>query len=226
MNIIAEISGNHGGYLDKACELIEVAAECGCDYAKFQYYHPREMYDAENERLYSRLAIPRDWLGTLFDAAGRSGIGLFASVFSSDGVADLVEYSPPYFKIASPQSTWLPTRAYKEIVKAVPESTPIIFSADERDGARMLSIVRPHRYIKLYCPLGHPPKITDDNYAEFLDFCYDGFSDHTSDLTAPLAFAMAGAEWIEKHLKLDGNCVDAAFSASPDTMARLCEILN
>ena len=228
MKIIAEISGNHGGYLEKACELIEVAAQCGCDYAKFQYYAPREMYDLENAPTYARLAVPREWLHTLFDTASKCSIGLFASVFSSDGVSDLLEYSPPYFKLASPQSTWLPTVVYKEIVETVPAATPIIFSADERDVSRMLQAIvyRANVDVSLYCPPGHPPSITDHDFEEFRDFGYDGLSDHTPDLQVPLAFAQAGADMIEKHLKLDDNCVDAAFSASPDTMARLCEILR
>ena len=72
----------------------------------------------------------------------------------------------------------------------------------------------------LYCPPGHPQAITDDDFL----IPYNGFSDHTPDLMAPLAFAQAGARMIEKHLKLDDNCVDAAFSATPQTMAALCRL--
>ena len=226
MKIVAEISGNHGGYRDKACELIEVAAKCGCDYAKFQYYHPREMYDHENEALYTRLAIPREWLSTLFDAANDCSLGLFASVFSADGVSDLLEFSPPYFKIASPQSTWLPAPVYREIVEMVPASTAIIYSADWRDRERMLDIIQPHANLSLFCPPGHPSTVTDGDLYDFCDSGYNGLSDHTSGLGLPLAFAAAGATMIEKHLKLDDNCVDAAFSANSHTMAALCELLK
>src|ERR1019366_9472764 len=99
MKIIADISGNHGGYLEKACELIEVVAKCGCDYAKFQYYSPREMFDSANEALYARLMVPHNWIDVMFDTARDNNIGLFASVFSGCGVDDLVEFTPPYFKI-------------------------------------------------------------------------------------------------------------------------------
>ena len=220
MKIVAEISGNHGGFIEKARELIQVAALCGCDYAKFQYYNPRDMYDLENAALYSRLAVPREWLHDLFDTAERAGIGLFASVFSSDGVSDLLEFSPPYFKLASPQSTWLPTVVYQEIIETVPKDTEIIFSADGRDEDRMFSLLAGRECSILYCPPGHPQTITDD---DFLIPC-DGFSDHTSGLQAPLAFAQVWAKMIEKHLKLDDNCVDAAFSATPQTMAALCRL--
>ena len=224
MKIVAEISGNHGGFIEKARELIQVAALCGCDYAKFQYYNPRDMYDLENAALYSRLAVPREWLHDLFDTAERAGIGLFASVFSSDGVSDLLEFSPPYFKLASPQSTWLPTVVYKEIIETIPADTNVIFSADELDLDRMANIVG-SRGLPLYCPPGHPPTITDTSLIESVDYhCFHGFSDHTPDLLAPLAFAQTGMSMIEKHLRLDDNCVDAAFSATPQTMAALCRL--
>ena len=226
MKIIADISGNHGGFLEKACELIEVAADCGCDYAKFQYYSPREMFDSGNEALYAKLMVPHNWIDVLFDTARDSGIGLFASVFSGDSVSDLVEFAPPYFKIASPQSTWLPKIVYKEIVESVPATTPIIFSTDSRDYRKMADVIGDHEAFGLYCPAGHPPILRDADFDAFWSGAYDGLSDHSSGLEAPLAFARVGATIIEKHLKLDDNCVDAAFSATPQTMANLCRILK
>ena len=76
----------------------------------------------------------------------------------------------------------------------------------------------------LYCPPGHPPDITDADFEEIGE--YYGFSDHTPDLLAPLAMACAGVNMIEKHLKLDDNCIDAEFSADAMTMERLCRMLK
>ena len=108
----------------------------------------------------------------------------------------------------------------------VPASTAIIYSADWRDRERMLDIILPHENLSLFCPPGHPPVVTDGDLYDFCDSGYNGLSDHTSGLGLPLAFAAAGATMIEKHLKLDDNCVDAAFSADPSTMAALCELLK
>lgn len=223
MLIVAEISGNHGGYLDKALELIKAAASCGCDYAKFQYYSPSGMYASSEEdlELYHRLAVPYNWLTSMFACAHDGNIGLFASVFDVELVPHLIPFQPDYWKLASPQSTWLPEVVYRDIVGLLP-AKDIIFSADSRDIDRMRKIVPYGR--AMYCPPGHPPYITDRDFEEFGD--YWGFSDHTPDLQAPLAFAAAGAKMIEKHLKLDDSCVDAAFSADTLTMKRLCQLLK
>ena len=41
--IVAELSGNHGGSLQKALELVEVASMCGVDAIKLQTYKPETM---------------------------------------------------------------------------------------------------------------------------------------------------------------------------------------
>ena len=226
MLIVADISGNHGGYLPKALELIQWAAECGCDYAKFQYYSPERMYASSEEdlELYHRLAVPHDWLTPMFDCAHANNIGLFASIFDTELLAHLIPYMPDVWKVASPQSTWLPEGVYRGILEGVPPTRKkdIVFSADARDIDRMQKIFPEGR--ALYCPPDHPSFVTDMDFEEFGD--YWGFSDHTPDLQAPLAFAAAGAKMIEKHLKLDDNCVDADFSADVPTMRRLCQLLK
>ena len=47
--IIAEIGGNHDGDIEKAFLMIEKAAECGADCAKFQIFKTEELFDKESE---------------------------------------------------------------------------------------------------------------------------------------------------------------------------------
>lgn len=226
MKIIADISGNHGGYLEKAEELIREAARCGCDYAKFQYYRPRDMYGSREEtELYYRLAVPHDWLEPLFDCANQSNIKLFASVFSVDGIEELLPFNPPFFKFASPLSTWLPQGVYEGMAEATSTAGTLILASTDENSRPKVQGFSPD--ILLFCPPGHPYTVTDDDLRLFYeDGNYDGFSDHSPGLATPLAFASLGVEFIEKHLKLDDNCIDAYFSATPKIMERLCTILK
>lgn len=225
VEIVSDISGNHGGSLHKARCLITAAALAGCDYAKFQFYRPEDMPDCHicslehprsPEGMYRKLMVPDAWLPELFRTAKMQGIGLFASVFSVRAVHELLKYDVPYIKIASPDSTRLAREVYVGIAKSVPPDVGIIVSDS---GTAVMS-----SDYQLYCPRGHPPIITADDLRLFSQRNYYGFSDHTPGLRTPLAFIRAGAKMIEKHLKLDDDCVDAAFSADPQTMKLLCKL--
>ncbi len=219
VEIVAEISGNHGGNIKKATVLIYEAALCGCDYVKFQYYRPADMPDyKENKEMYEKLSVPDDWLPDLFNTAKDCSIGLFASVFSVRAVKEILKYDVPYVKLASPESTLLAPETYDAILDVVPPDVEIIWSGREQLPGRKV----------LYCPEGHPPTITWGDFSEFRTGNYFGLSDHTPGIRTPLAFIRAGAEMIEKHFKLEGDddCVDAAFSADSETMKLLCKLAH
>lgn len=230
--IVAEISGNHGGSLPKALELIHEAAMAGCDYVKFQYYLPKDMPDcAEHKDMYEKLYVPHSWLPKLFEQARYRSIGLFASVFSVRAVQELAEYDISYVKLASPESTRLPLMTYEKICLAVPGHVDIIASTGPADFNMMRGLTRN----LLYCPSGHPPDLTIEDMNYYTLAPYMGLSDHTPGCGVPAAFmrivypdGMLKTRMIEKHLKLkdDKDCVDAEFSADPDTMKQLCRLAH
>ncbi len=233
VEIVAEISGNHGGKLTKVLALILEAAECGCDYAKFQYYMPEDMPDAadgNNWSMYEDLRIPSRWLPEMFTFAASKSIGLFASVFSARAVKELLHYDSPYFKIASPDSTRLTPETYREIVAEIPATRAVIVSSGFKDTTAMWYTLGPGQYqlIRMYCPPGHPPTISRNNLDDFARAGIPGFSDHTNGIEVPLAFIRRGATMIEKHLRFEGDseCVDAEFSADPSTMKLLCKLAH
>ncbi len=233
--VVAEISGNHGGNLSKALELIRSAAFAECDYAKFQYYLPADMpwTGPEDYEMYSRLAVKPDWLPSMFATAKSHRIGLFASVFSDRAVHELLEYDIPFIKIASPESTDLGKAMYQKIAAAIPGNVQVLVSTGKKDMALMAEIFLGG--LALLCPPGHPP--TSEVCAEYVSEIREcwrvtglppGLSDHTPDLRLPVKALSNGAGMIEKHLKLDNDdflCVDK-FSADHRTMQTLCRIAH
>src|SRR5258708_35677199 len=175
--IVAEISGNHGGSLEKAKLLILAAADAGCDYAKFQYYRPWDMpdlYEGKNEEMYCKLMVPNIWLPELFRFAKHNCIGLFASVFSAPAAYELLQFDVPFIKIASPESTRLPFETYEVIAAGVPPDVHLIISTVAADYAKMdRGLIK---YVGaaslMYCPSGHPPKITREDICEFVSRQY------------------------------------------------------
>lgn len=217
--VIAEISANHSGNLDKAKELILAAQRCGCDAVKLQTYNPEDMHDAANNHIYEKCANPLDWYSVLFDKAKRLGIPLFSSVFAPWAVQFLEQFDPFAYKLASPESTRLPD--YIPLVAAIYKTDKQFFvSAGQKDMAWAWSL---DADVTFYCKKGYPATITDSDLI-FMETVGEGFSDHTADVRSSLAMIKAGASYLEKHFKLDDDCIDAAFSLNPSQMQLLCRL--
>ena len=226
--IIAELSGNHGGHLNRMLGLIAAAATAGCSAVKFQFYEPDQMPDYEgNEALYKQSAVPTDWLKPMFDLAHAYKIPLFASVFAPWAVEHLLQYNPPAFKIASPESTRLPHEVYEAIVGKVRRlsTADLIVSSGLADMAAMQSL---DPDCLMYCKAGYPAVIDENDLriVHFLENRLPGFSDHTQGIIAPLAMVTAGAKVIEKHFKLAESDIDAAFSLNSEQMKTLCNLCS
>ncbi len=124
--IIAELSGNHGGSLQRALETVDAVAEAGADAIKLQTYTADTMtLDVDDSRfriadpgslwtgrhlheLYHEAHTPWEWHGELFDRARAREIIPFSSPFDVTAVSFLVELDVPCLKIASFEITDLP----------------------------------------------------------------------------------------------------------------------
>ncbi len=217
--IIAEISGNHGGDIEKAVELIAAAKSCGCDMVKFQAYEPDDMPDQENIELYKKYSIPTSWYRDLFDEAQRLKIPLFASVFASWAVDVLEQYNPVAYKIASPESTRLSDRTYCDLVRAIRRTGKTFIASSGAKDFELINNFSPN--VILHCVAGYPATISDLDLE--LAASVDGLSDHSQGISKALAMIALGAKYIEKHFKVDDDCVDSTFSISPVQMRFLCK---
>ena len=234
VEVIAELSGNHGGSLEKMLDLILSASECGCDYAKFQLYRPEDMPDRDrynNEETYKKYMVPADWLPAMFAEAKQARIGLFASVFSVRAVEELLLYDPPFIKIASPLSTKLDESVYDDIECYIPRNTGLIVSSDSTHVKPMWNWPQWGRpIIKMYCPPGHPQVLIDEDYQLGYSQGVNAFSDHSAGITASLSVLreVPTVKMIEKHFMADGDvdCIDHHFSADSETMELLCKLAH
>lgn len=135
--IVAEISGNHGGVLANAMDLIECAAEAGADAVKFQCFEPHALAHrrANNKEvdslrgglrlldLYRLVHTPKDWFPIMVDHARKFKLGWFSSVFDPFDVSFLESLDCPRYKISAFEMLdW-------DIIKAVRETgKPIVLS--------------------------------------------------------------------------------------------------
>ena len=245
--IVAEMSGNHNGSLDRALALVDAAADAGAHAIKIQTYtadtmtvdvkHPRFQISAGHElwgneylyQLYERAHTPWEWHEAIFQRARDRGIAAFSSPFDRTAVELLEKLDTPMYKIASSEITDLPLiRLCASTGKPVIISTgmatlhEITAAVGAAQGAGATEIV------VLSCTASYPAPPESTNLrripvlAEALRLPI-GLSDHTLGIGVPIASVALGACLIEKHVTLDrtDGGVDSAFSLEPSELASL-----
>lgn len=236
--IVAEMSGNHNGSLDRALALVDAAAEAGADAIKIQTYtadtmtvdvkHPRFQISAGHDlwggdylyQLFERAHTPWDWHAPIFERARERGITPFSSPFDRTAVELLEKLDAPMYKIASSEITDLPL-----IRLAASTGKPIIISTGMATLREITSAVEAAQgagatdVTVLSCTASYPAPPEETNLrripvlAEALKLPI-GLSDHTMGIGVPIAAVAFGAVLIEKHFTLDraDGGVDSAFS--------------
>ena len=234
--IIAEMSGNHNGDINRALELIKAAKDSGADAVKLQTYtadtitlnHGGEEFMAQagiwkGRRLYDlyqEAATPWEWHQQLFSEAKAIGITIFSSPFDHTAVDFLEELDVPAYKIASFELVDIP------LIKRVARTgKPIIMSTGNACLAEIEEAVQAakeegaEQIILLHCTSGYPTPPEEANIATIpvlkeIFQCPIGLSDHTMDIGVSIAAVAMGASVIEKHFTLsrsDGG-PDSSFS--------------
>ena len=246
--IIAEISGNHGGSLTKAKELIKAAKRAGADAVKTQAYEPdtitldinkldfiiqdglwagRTLYE-----LYENAYTPFAWHPELYKLAKNINITIFSSVFDYSSIAMLEKLGCPAYKIASMEIVDIPL-----IRKAAATNKPLIIStgmasyseiheADEAAGENPTAF--------LHCTSEYPGTTERAGLGDLINLKAQvrhrevGISDHTVGPIVPIAATALGVSIIEKHIRLNGDnsSEDASFSESEDDFATQVEAIR
>jgi pseudaminic acid synthase len=248
--IIAELSANHMGDLDRALEMVKAAAAAGADAVKLQTYDPDKitmncdgddfhikggLWDGQSyHALYTEAMTPKDWHKPLFDCAASLGVTMFSSPFDLDAVDFLETLDVPAYKIASFEIVDL-----ELIKKAAATGKPIIMSTglavpDEiEDALEAARSVGATEIMLLHCISAYPTPPEAMNLTTIKDMATRygvpiGLSDHTLTEAVPVAAAALGAQVIEKHFTLsrsDGGA-DAAFSLEPDEFKRMADAVR
>jgi N-acetylneuraminate synthase len=240
--IVAEMSANHLGQLNRALDLVKAAAENGADAIKIQCWDPARMvadpqaiviggpWDGRNlAELYRECWTPYRWIPAIFEEARKQGIVGFASVFDEIALAELEGYGCPIYKIASCEIIDTPLiKAVARAGKPMMISTGMATEREIQDACDAAIDVDGGDLTLLKCTAAYPARIIDCNLLTIPDMrkrfaLHIGLSDHTLGTTAAVVASALGATVIEKHLTLsraDGG-PDAGFSSEPHEFAEM-----
>ena len=245
--IVAEMSGNHGGSLGRALEIVHAAKKAGADAIKLQTYTADTITlksDNEDFRiqsdspwathstlwdLYNEAHTPWEWHEEIFREARKLDLEIFSSPFDETAVDLLEELKVSVYKIASPEITNIPL-----LEKVAVTGKPIIISTgigDLSDIEYALEILRnagAKEIIVLKCTTAYPAPAEESNLRTIPDIIsrfnvLSGLSDHSIGTAAAMAAVALGASLIEKHFinEAGGKTVDSFFSSDEIEFTRM-----
>lgn len=245
--VIAEISANHNGSLERALKTISAAKRCGADAVKIQTYTADTM-TIDSDRpdfiikkglwkgyklydLYKWAQTPYEWHEPIFKYAKKEGITLFSTPFDETAVDLLESLNTPAYKIASFELVDLPLIEYvARTGKPMIMSTGMASEKEIGEAVHMASQAGCKDLILLHCISSYPTPINQAHLRQIPELAKRfrlpvGLSDHTLGTTASVTSVALGACVIEKHFTLSraDRGPDCEFSLEPAEFARLCQ---
>jgi len=246
--VVAELSANHNGNIERAFEIIKSARDSGADAIKIQTYTADTMtLDCDSKdfiiddglwkgrtlyELYKWAETPYEWHKEIFDYANKIGITCFSTPFDETAVDLLEDLNTPAYKVASFEIIDIPLLRYIATTRK-----PIIISTGM---ANLEEITEAVEVVKecgctdialLHCISSYPAPLEQSNLKVIEDLRNKfnltvGLSDHTMGVIASVTSVALGASIIEKHFTLDrtDKGPDSDFSIEPNELSDLCKL--
>ncbi|MNE11332.1 N,N'-diacetyllegionaminic acid synthase [compost metagenome] len=226
--IIAEAGVNHNGDINLAKKLIDVAAEAGVDYVKFQTfkaeklvsktakkaeYQERNIGDGDDSQflMLKKLELDEDAHHLLIDYCNSKGVKFLSTAFDLDSIDLLSNLDIDLFKVPSGEITNYPyLKKIGSTGKPIVVSTGMSDLKEINDAVTLLkeSGTQQGNITVLHCNTEYPTPMLDVNLLAMKTIANElsvpvGYSDHTLGIEVPIAAVALGAVCIEKHFTLD-----------------------
>jgi pseudaminic acid synthase len=245
--VVAEMSGNHGGNLQQALDIVRAAKKAGADAVKLQTY-TADTITLKSDKpdfailgdtawaeyatlwdLYDTAYTPWEWHAEIFAEARKLGLEIFSSPFDETAVDFLESLNVRIYKVASPEITNIPLlEKISKTGKPVIISTGISELADIELALKTLRDNGATEIIILKCTTSYPAPAEESNLLTISDIpkrfgVLAGLSDHTIGTAAPIAAVALGASLIEKHFTTEdgGETVDSFFSSDEEDFKKM-----
>ena len=245
--IIAEMSANHAGSIERAKEIIRAAKDAGADCVKIQTYTPDTLtIDCDNEYfaitegnwkgenlygLYGKAYTPLEWQAELYEEACRIGIDFFSTPFDNATADFLEDMGMEFYKIASFEMIDLDfLRHVAAKQKPMIVSTGMSTLEEMKEAVNAIYETGNRQVALLKCSSVYPAVSDEMNLKTIQDMkevfrIPIGLSDHSMGSLGAVTAVALGACIIEKHFCLSREIEnpDASFSMTPEEFKQMVE---
>jgi len=221
--IVAEIASNWEGSVTKAKKLIKECKRAGANAVKFQVWRATDLYNKKhpNWKEIKKSELTFEKIKLLKNFADRNNIDFFCSIFYPEGVEFLNSLKTKMYKVASRTCLLKDPHSLDTLQKVARTRKPVIISMGMGGNKNKIKkIFSQNKITFCYCISEYPTALNKIQWNEAKK--YDGFSDHTLGIIAPIIFSIlknnnnAKNIVIEKHVKLK-NSKGPDASSSIDT---------
>ena len=232
--IVAEIASNWEGNVTKAKKLIKECKMAGANAVKFQVWRAADLYNKKhpNWKEIKKSELTFEKIKLLKDFAGKNNIDFFCSLFYPEGVEFLNALKVKMYKIASRTCLLKDPYSFETLQKVAKTGKPVIISMGMGGNKNKIKkIFSQNKITFCYCISEYPTALNKIQWNEAKK--YDGFSDHTLGIIAPIIFTMLKKRnntkniIIEKHVKLkNSKGPDASSSIDTDELRQLVQYIR
>ena len=227
--VVAEIASNWEGSFSKATKLIQESKNSGVDAVKFQMWRANDLYNYKhpNWKFIKKSEVTFDKAKKLKRIADKVGIEFFCSAFYPDAIRFLEKLNVKRYKIASRTCLLKDPFSLETLQEKSDTQKPVIISMGMGGNRKKIeNIFSKNQKIFCYCISEYPAHMNKIDWKNAIKF--DGFSDHTLGIIAPIIFTIlkkiknSKKIYIEKHVKLkNSKGPDASTSITTEQLKEL-----
>ncbi len=199
--VVAEIGVNWDGDFSLVEKMMSESKKAGCNAVKFQAYNQEIVKNHPEKNRLLKSAISQENIEKIDDLAKSVGIEWFCTPMYPKAVDMLDPYVNRY-KIREVDGRELLENETTQLFEKIMTTNKEIFVSSESNPKNSKYIENPKIHW-LYCVPKYPCDLTELDFTNFKNF--EGFSNHTPSIVAPLSAAVLGAKILEIHITSDKN---------------------
>ena len=229
--VVAEIGSNWEGSLTKAKKIIKECKIAGANAVKFQMWRASDLY-SKNDPNWDEICkseLTFKLANQIKKYSDSIGIEFFCSAFYPEAVEFLNSLKIKRFKVASRTCMMKDPHTQETLIKKAETKKQIIISMGLGGNKKIIEkIFSKNSTIFCYCISEYPLKLSKINWKDAIKF--DGFSDHTLGITAPIIFTILKKQLgtksiiVEKHVKSKNSAgPDASTSINNEELKEMVD---